>query len=138
MPSLRRIAPLFLLSATVCGAQHSTKPAPLNAAIEAQLEKDIPALMEKAGVPGLSIAVIRSGKTVWTGSFGIRNEATKKPVTADTIFNVGSLSKPVFAYGVLKLVDAGKLKLDEPSRLTCPRNSSWTIRASTKLQRVLY
>ncbi len=70
--------------------------------------------MEKAGVPGLSIAVIRGGKTVWTAAYGVRSEKTKDPVARDTMFNVGSLSKPVFAYGVLKLVDAGKLKLDEP------------------------
>jgi CubicO group peptidase (beta-lactamase class C family) len=86
----------------------------MNAATEAALAKDIPALMEKAGVPGLSIAVIRDGKTAWTGNFGVRNADTKKPVASDTMFNVGSLSKPVFAYGVLKLVDAGRLKLDEP------------------------
>ena len=112
MPTWRRIATFLLLSAAISTAQRSAVP--VNAATEARLEKDIPALMEKAGVPGLSIAVIRSGKTVWDDSFGIRDEATKKPVTKDTMFNVGSLSKPVFAYGVLKLVDAGKLKLDEP------------------------
>ena len=86
----------------------------MNAATEAGLAKDIPTLMEKAGVPGLSIAVIRGGKTVWTEHFGVRSAETKKPVASDTMFNVGSLSKPVFAYGVLKLVDGGKLKLDEP------------------------
>ncbi|HTW31936.1 MAG TPA: serine hydrolase [Candidatus Sulfotelmatobacter sp.] len=86
----------------------------MNSAAETALEKDIPAWMEKADVPGLSIAVIRGGQTVWTGTFGVRNAQTKAPVTKDTPFNVGSLSKPVFAYGVLKLVDAGKLKLDEP------------------------
>lgn len=86
----------------------------MNAATEAGLAKDIPTLMEKGGVPGLSIAVIRGGKTVWTGNFGVRDAETRKPVASDTMFNVGSLSKPVFAYGVLKLVDAGKLKLDEP------------------------
>jgi CubicO group peptidase (beta-lactamase class C family) len=107
MPTLWRIAIFILLSVALCAAQPSTKPVPMNAAREARLKKDIPALMEKAGVPGLSIAVIRGAKTVWTESFGIRNEDTKKPVAADTMFNVGSLSKPVFAYGVLKLVDGG-------------------------------
>jgi CubicO group peptidase (beta-lactamase class C family) len=114
MASLRFISTSFLLSAAVCLAQQSTKPVPMNAATEARLATDIPVLMQKAGVPGLSIAVIRGGKTVWTETFGIRNAETKKSVAADTMFNVGSLSKPVFAYGVLKLVDAGKLKLDEP------------------------
>ncbi len=114
MAILRLFATFFLLTAVVGVAQHATAPVPINAATEARLAKDIPALMEKAGVPGLSIAIIRGGKTAWTGSFGVRNAETKKPVTNDTTFNVGSLSKPVFAYGVLKLVDAGRLKLDEP------------------------
>jgi CubicO group peptidase (beta-lactamase class C family) len=121
MASMRQIATFFLLGGVVCAAQHTTKPVPMNAAAEARLGKDIPALMEKAGVPGLSIAVIRSGKAVWTESFGVRSAATKKPVAQDTMFNVGSLSKPVFAYGVLKLVDAGKLKLDEPLAPNLPK-----------------
>ncbi len=106
------------LFATLSAAHDSAQPVSMNSATEASLEKHIPALMEKAGIPGLSIAVIRGGKTVWTGNFGVRNtndnEQTKPLVTKDTLFNVGSLSKPVFAYGVLKLVDAGKLTLDEP------------------------
>ncbi len=114
MVSFRLIVALLLLSGALGAAQRSASPVSMNAATEARLGADIPALMEKAAVPGLSIAVIRSGQTVWTGTFGVRNEATKKPVTKDTYFNVGSLSKPVFAYGVLKLVDAGKLKLDGP------------------------
>lgn len=121
MASMRFIVTSLLLSAAVCLAQHSTKTVPMNAATEARLGADIPALMQKAGVPGLSIAVIRSGKTVWTESFGVRNAETKKPVANDTMFNVGSLSKPVFAYGVLKLVDTGKLKLDEPLAPYLPR-----------------
>jgi CubicO group peptidase (beta-lactamase class C family) len=124
MVSVRRIATFFLLNGVICSAQHSTKPVPMNALTEAHMEKDISGLMEKAGVPGLSIAAIRSGNTVWTKSFGVRNEETKKPVTADTMFNVGSLSKPVFAYGVLKLVDAGRLKLDEPLAPYLPKEST--------------
>ena len=114
MLNLRPFATFLLLGGALCAAQHSTKPVPMNAEVETRLTTDIPALMQKAGVPGLSIAVIREGKTVWTESFGVGNAQTKKPLTEDTRFNVGSLSKPVFAYGVLKLVDAGRLKLDEP------------------------
>jgi CubicO group peptidase (beta-lactamase class C family) len=109
---LRLVTVFILLCGALCSAQHATPLVPMNAA-EAHLQSEISALMEKSGVPGLSIAVIREGKTVWMASYGVRNVETKKPVTEDTLFNVGSLSKPVFAYGVLKLVDAGKLKLDE-------------------------
>jgi CubicO group peptidase (beta-lactamase class C family) len=104
----------ILLCLTTLTPQKVAAPTPMNAAVEAQLTRDIPALMEKRGIPGLSIAVIREGKTMWMGSFGVQSEATKTPVTKNARFNVGSLSKPVFAYSVLKLVDAGKLRLDEP------------------------
>jgi CubicO group peptidase (beta-lactamase class C family) len=110
---LRFVAALLFCSA-ICPAQNPSEPVRFNAATERQLQKDIPEWMQKADVPGLSIAVIRSAKTIWMANYGVRSEETKKPVAGDTLFNVGSLSKPVFAYGVLKLVDAGKLKLDEP------------------------
>lgn len=87
------------------------KPTP--AAIEA-LEKDIPQLMKSADVPGLSAALIRGGKLVWSRGFGVKNVETNEPVTTETVFEAASLSKVVFAYGVLKLVDEGKLDLDVP------------------------
>jgi CubicO group peptidase (beta-lactamase class C family) len=86
---------------------------PTKAAI-AKLEADIPSLLQQADVPGLSIALIRNGKLVWSGAFGVSNADTKKPVDVNTVFEAASLSKPVFAYAVLKLVDEGKLALDSP------------------------
>ena len=86
---------------------------PAKQAIE-QLQKDVPDLMQKADIPGMSIALIRDGKLVWTGSFGVMNANTRQPVTAQTVFEAASLSKCVFTYGVLKLVDEGKLDLDVP------------------------
>jgi len=79
-----------------------------------RLEKSIPQLMKEGEVPGLSIAVIRDAKVVWQQSFGVANSATNQLVGDDTIFEAASLSKPVFAYGVLKLVEKGKLDLDTP------------------------
>ncbi|HVE58469.1 MAG TPA: serine hydrolase [Pyrinomonadaceae bacterium] len=80
----------------------------------AGLEKDIPNLMKLSDVPGISAALIRDGKIVWSKGFGFANAETREPVTNETIFEAASLSKVVFAYGVLKLVDAGKLDLDVP------------------------
>src|ERR1700754_1102095 len=71
----------------------------------AQLEKDVPDLMKKADIPGVSIGLIRNGKLVWTGAFGVMNANTRQPVTSETVFEAASMSKCVFAYGVLKLVD---------------------------------
>jgi CubicO group peptidase (beta-lactamase class C family) len=96
-------------------AQHPVAPLkkPDQATIAA-LQKRIPELLREATVPGLSLALIRDGKTYWAKAFGVRDEKTGLPVTEETIFEAASLSKPVFAYGVLKLVDQGKLDLDAP------------------------
>ena len=87
---------------------HGTK------AIISRLNHDIPRLLQEADVPGLSIALVRDGKLVWVGAFGVTNADTKKAVTVNTVFEAASLSKPVFAYAVLKLVDEGRLNLDTP------------------------
>ena len=95
--------------------------ATLTEATVPQLERDIPELMKKAGVPGLAIAVIRAGKTTWLHGFGIKEERTGQPVTGGTVFEAASLSKPVFTYAVLKLVEQGKLGLDVPLTTYLPK-----------------
>jgi CubicO group peptidase (beta-lactamase class C family) len=82
--------------------------------ITARLERDVPRFMKEADVPGLSIALVRDGELAWHHGFGLMNSKTKEPVTDNTVFEAASLSKPVFAYAVLKLVDAGKFDLDKP------------------------
>jgi CubicO group peptidase (beta-lactamase class C family) len=98
----------------VAFAQKSRPRATLNNAAVSRLEQTIPHLMTEADIPGLSIAVIRDSKVIWTRGFGVTNSETKARVNDNTVFEAASLTKPVFAYGVLKLVDNGKLDLDTP------------------------
>jgi CubicO group peptidase (beta-lactamase class C family) len=79
-----------------------------------QLSKLILSLMNTAEVPGLSIATIDDGRIGWIGSFGVKETKTAQRVDAQTVFPAASLSKVVFAYGVLKLADEGKLDIDAP------------------------
>ena len=96
-------------------------PATPTEATVPQLERDIPELMKKDGVPGLAIAVIRAGKTAWLHGFGLKEVKTGQPVTGETVFEAASLSKPVFTYAVLKLVEQGKLGLDVPLTTYLPK-----------------
>lgn len=98
-----------------------------------RLERDIPELMKKGGVPGLAIALIRGGKTSWVRGFGVKETKTRQPVTEGTVFEAASLSKPVFAYGVLKLVEQGKLGLDVPLTTYLPKPY---IQGDDRLKRV--
>jgi CubicO group peptidase (beta-lactamase class C family) len=86
---------------------------PLEAVID-DLEAFIPVFMEREGVPGAAIALVRDGRVVWTKEFGVTNVLTKKPVTPNSTFKVASNSKVVTAYIALRLVDQGLLALDEP------------------------
>lgn len=70
--------------------------------------------MKYYGVPGLSVAVIRNYKIDWAKGYGLADTLTKSPVTAQTLFSAGSISKFLMAATALKLVEEGKLSLDSP------------------------
>ncbi len=73
----------------------------------------IEARMKHYHVPGVSIAVINKGKIAWMKSYGVMDEETKAPVTRETLFQAGSISKPVAAYAALKITEEGKMDLNE-------------------------
>ena len=70
--------------------------------------------MKQAEIPGLSAALVLDGRVAWSASFGARDEEAGTPVERDTVFEAASLSKPVFAYLVMKLTESGVLDLDRP------------------------
>jgi CubicO group peptidase (beta-lactamase class C family) len=67
--------------------------------------------MKELNVPGVSVAVVHDGKIEWARGFGVRSVGGP-PVDADTMFQAGSISKPLAAMAALKLVEQGKLSLD--------------------------
>jgi len=71
------------------------------------------ALLARTGAKGLAIAIIDGGKVRYVQAYGVRN-AAGEPLRTDTVMYGASLTKPVFAYHVLQLVDQGKLALDTP------------------------
>jgi CubicO group peptidase (beta-lactamase class C family) len=79
-----------------------------------ELERFVKAYLEYFKIPGISLAVIKDFKIVYHSGFGVRSTATREPVRDDTVFEAASMTKPVFAYTVLRLVDRGLLKLDSP------------------------
>lgn len=80
----------------------------------ATLDKFIAKQMDSLGLPGLSFALINNGKVVYHRSIGVSNLETKEKVNDNSVFEAASLSKTIFAYFVLKLVDQQKLNLDTP------------------------
>lgn len=80
--------------------------------------------MEHFKVPGVSIAVVEDGKVKWAKGYGIANTNTGNTVDINTLFQAGSISKPIAALSALKLVQEGVLNLDDDVNLYL---KSWKI-----------
>ncbi len=78
-------------------------------------------------VPGLSVAVIDNFELDWAKGYGLRQAGGTDVVTPEIRFQAASISKPVAALAALRLVEDGRLRLDEP---VSARLRSWTIPAS--------
>lgn len=78
------------------------------------LHSQVPALMEKYNVPGVAIGTLKNGSVSKYYFFGYADLLSKKLIDKDTGFNVGSISKSVTAWGVMKLVQEGKIEIDAP------------------------
>src|ERR1700761_487985 len=65
-------------------------------------------------IPGAIVLIEQHGKPVYHEFFGVRDPATKAPMTDDTIFRLFSMSKPITSVAAMILIDQNKLKLDDP------------------------
>jgi CubicO group peptidase (beta-lactamase class C family) len=95
--------------------------------LAARAERDLKPLLESIeqtryeyGVPGVGVAIVSRDKVLWVGGFGVVDLKTRGPVTADTIFRIGSVTKMFTALGLVMLAEEGKLRLDGPVREFAP------------------
>ncbi len=105
---------LFSMVMYQCAHFRQTPPPQDGLKTKDSLQARIPVLLEEAGIPGLSIAIVKNGKIEWTSGFGVVNTKTSDKVTDSTVFEAASLGKPVFAYAVMRLADQGLLDLNRP------------------------
>ena len=76
------------------------------------LDSYIKAQLARAHMPGLSAAIVKNGRVVWTGAYGYSRFNSKEPVTSETLFELASVSKTVIATAVMQLWEDGQLDLD--------------------------
>ncbi|MCW3488581.1 serine hydrolase domain-containing protein [Dethiobacter alkaliphilus] len=81
---------------------------------KAHLDERIPALMEVYAVPGVNVALVKGGEVVWSGVYGYADMENGRKMTTDTYQRVESISKSLTAWGVMSLVEQGKIELDRP------------------------
>jgi CubicO group peptidase (beta-lactamase class C family) len=76
-------------------------------------EQIIPDLMRKYAIPGGAVAVLRDGKLIYARGFGYADVENKTPVQPDALFRIASVSKTITSTAIMKLVEEGKLTLDD-------------------------
>jgi CubicO group peptidase (beta-lactamase class C family) len=76
-----------------------------------ELRAEVAAILVREQVPGAGIALVDGGRIVWAGGVGVADRATRRPVTADTLFRIGSITKSFVALAAVKLAERGGLDL---------------------------
>lgn len=80
-----------------------------------EIDQKLPKLLHDFSIPGAALAIIENGEIVWQKGYGFADLEKKDSVTTKTGFNIGSISKTVAAWGIMKLVHEGKIDLDDPA-----------------------
>ena len=85
------------------------------------ISEQVPSLLVENKVPGMAIAVLENGAPIYVKGLGFADVANKVETTANTGYNIGSISKLFTAWGVMKLVENGKIGLDDPVEIYLKR-----------------
>ncbi|WP_426166850.1 serine hydrolase domain-containing protein [Sandarakinorhabdus sp. DWP1-3-1] len=105
-------------------------PAPAIAAPDAAALREVDRIFGEwrlaAHVPGLVYGVVVDGRLVHVRGLGVQDLESNRPVTADSLFRIASMSKAFTALAILKLRDDGKLALDAPAETYLPEIAAWT------------
>jgi CubicO group peptidase (beta-lactamase class C family) len=112
---VRRAAPLFAcLTVAVVVAQDPRPPSDPTPQTIDEFRRAAARLLDETAVPGAGIALVRQDGVEWEGGIGYADRDRQSPVTADTTFRVGSISKTFVAMGLVQLAEDGVLDLDAP------------------------
>jgi CubicO group peptidase (beta-lactamase class C family) len=94
--------------------------APWSARAEPALDQRLRTAIERKDVPGVVVIAGDRGRVLYQGAFGMAEAGAGRPMTADAIFRIASMTKPVTAVAALQLIEAGKLALDDPAAKYLP------------------
>src|SRR5262245_31386931 len=85
-----------------------------SAAARDTVDRFVAAEMGRMHIPGVSLAVVRAGKVIKTEGYGMADLENGIPVTPETVFKIGSVSKQFLATGIMLLAQDGRLTVDDP------------------------
>jgi hypothetical protein len=98
------------------GRQEATAKTPerVPPAVAASIAQRVAELMRERGYPGFSVGIVFENDLIYSQSFGVSDRGTKRPATAETLYQIGSVSKVFTATLLLALRDKGVVRLDDP------------------------
>ena len=111
---LRVFSVLTILTLALSAVQPLPGQAAAGDNFSAALNERMPELLAKYRVPGAVVSYIQNGEVAWTKTYGLADRAAQKPMSAKMIFNFGSTGKVLTGWGVMRLVEQGKVDLDAP------------------------
>jgi CubicO group peptidase (beta-lactamase class C family) len=113
---------LLLLVLLVTAASRPARAQPASHVIGTlpELTDSIRLVMAKEHIPGLLLVLATRDSVLYAGGVGVANLATQQPVTAHTLFRIGSITKSFVALGLLQLIEQGKLHLNDELRKIAP------------------
>src|SRR5688572_23287752 len=119
------LVPVLLLCSPVAFASTAQAPvAPAKAVVADRVEAIVrERLAHPQGPASISIAIVRNGETLVERAWGWADAGAKRPATAEMTYRIASIAKQFTAALILKLVDRGKVALDDPlsKYVTLPR-----------------
>lgn len=110
---LGRFAGFLLLAVSIEWTSAQTPGGQIDTRLEA-IRIELAGKIADGSLPSVSIGVVSDGKTIWKESFGYADSERKIAATPDTIYALGSLSKSITGTAVFKLVQNGKIDLEQP------------------------
>ena len=119
MKSIAR-AILLCLFAASCAAQNKADSPPKPAQSIAELRQQLEKILQDTHTPGMSVAIVHRDGPEWVAGLGKSNVAANQTTTDETLFRIGSTSKAFASLSILKLVNEGKLSLQDPVRKLVP------------------
>jgi methyl acetate hydrolase len=130
LPGWTRSEALIVFTVFVTGCSHiGTKPG------TASIDRVLRDAVEQKKVPGVVAMVATAGGIIYQGAAGKRDVHGNAPMTADSIFRIASMTKPVVSVAVMQLVERGNVKLDEPAASYLPELSRVQVLENGRLRR---
>ena len=123
--SLRAIVAAVVVHVMIVSGVTVTPGLAQDAPVLAEIDRTMENYRLDAHIPGMVWGIVQDGRLVHVKGAGVQDIVSKRPVTADTLFRIASMTKAFTALSILQLRDEGKLALDAPVETYVPELRSW-------------